>query len=101
MTMPEPGQGWTRETIEALTPRHLDYARMRRVVAAIVTSDGPGLADAMNEAALDGGAFRLLIAAAAQLGVDHNLDDPENLAIWRQGIAYHINAAEEEDNQHE
>ena len=100
MTLPGPGQGWTPEQIEALTPRHLDYARMRRLVAALVTSDGPGIAEVMTEAALDGGVFRLLTAAGAQLGVDHRLDAPENLSIWRQGIAYHLQQSEE-DNQHE
>jgi len=100
MTIPEPGQGWTPEAIEAIAPRHLDYGRMRRLVAALVTSDGPGIADVMNEAALDGGVFRLLTAAGAQLGVDHRLDDPENLAVWRQGILYHLQQSED-DQTHE
>ncbi len=100
MTIPEPGQGWTPEAIEALTPTHLDYARMRRLVAALVTGDGPGIAEVMTEAALDGGTFRLLTAAGAQLGVDHRLDTPENLAVWRQGIAYHLQQSED-DQTHE
>ena len=101
MTIPGPGQGWSPDQIEAIAPQHIDFARMRRFVAAFATTDGVGISDVMNEATRAGRMLQLLGAAAAQLATEHDLDQPEHLDAWRQGIAYHINAAEEEDSQHE
>ncbi|MCH9732270.1 MAG: hypothetical protein K0U84_21815 [Actinomycetia bacterium] len=94
-----PGEGWDEEIVEAIAPRHIDMARIRRFVAAVATCDGPGIAAVMSEAGEEGSTFRLLVAAAHQLAVEHDLGDPENLAEWRQGILYHL--AQEEDGSNE
>ncbi len=91
-----PGQGWNHEQIEAIAPTHVDFARMRRFVSAFATTDGVGISDVMNEATRAGRMLQLLGAAAAQLAIEHELDQPENLADWRQGILYHLNESEED-----
>ncbi len=99
MTIPGPGQGWNPEQIEAIAPQHIDFARMRRFVAACATTDGIAISDVMAEAADDGRVFQMMVAAATLIAVEHGLDDPEHLAEWRRGIALHVEATEEEDQQ--